>query len=141
MKKLLIVTAALCAIPATAFADETLKFRTTVHALSVQSQDVGDTDGHTMFLSRFSGLASFPDGAVGKVYLTSAADFTKGAGPFSVYHNLTLSDGSVLWFKVNAMAKPNGPDTDFTGTLTVLGGKGRFEGAKGDGYFTGARLI
>lgn len=72
--------------------------------------------------------------------MTSAADFTKGAGPFSVYHNLTLSDGSVLWFKVNAMAKPNGPDTDFTGTLTVLGGKGRFEGAKGDGYFTGARL-
>jgi hypothetical protein len=30
--------------------------------------------------------------------------------------------------------------TLFKGTATVLGGKGRFEGAKGDGTGTGARL-
>jgi hypothetical protein len=34
----------------------------------------------------------------------------------------------------------DGTRTKFVGTLTVLGGKGRFAGAKGDGTLTGTRL-
>ena len=125
---------------ATARADDTLKFRQILHIASVQSQDVGDVEGHVMSLVRLTGLASFPDGTVGPAYFTASTDYTKGAGPFSVYQNLTLNDGSVLWYKTAGTAKMDGSITLFTGTITVLDGKGRFEGAKGDGVVTGARL-
>jgi hypothetical protein len=38
------------------------------------------------------------------------------------------------------MAKADGTMTVVQAAITVLGGKGRFEGAKGDGTLTGARL-
>jgi hypothetical protein len=122
-------------------ADEVLKFRATMHAISVQSQDIGDVDGHTALLSRFSGLASFPDGTVGATYFVAANDYTKGAGTFSNYNNLTLKDGSSLWYKTNGTTTVDGTTSLFKGTVTVLGGKGRYEGAKGDGTITGARLV
>jgi hypothetical protein len=122
-------------------ADETLKFRATMHATSVQSQDIGDVDGHAASLGRFSGLATFPDGTVGTTYFVAATDYTKGAGTFSVYQTLTLNDGSVLWFKNTGTATVEGTTSLFKGTVTVLGGKGRFEGAKGDGTISGARLV
>jgi hypothetical protein len=125
---------------ATARADETLKFRQFMHATSAQSLDVGDVDGHAMSLVRFTGLVSLPDGSVGTAYFTAATDYTKGAGPFSVYQNLTLDDGSVLWYKMAGTATVDGAKTLFVGTITVLGGKGRFEGAKGEGTVTGTRL-
>src|SRR6266436_858927 len=79
-----------------AHADETVRYRAIVHAQSVQSQDVGDVDGHTVSLVRYSGLASFPDGSVGTIYYTAVFDYTKGAGPFVLtYTNLTFTDGSV----------------------------------------------
>ena len=121
-------------------ADETLKFRAIMHATSVQSQDIGDVDGHTAGVARFSGLASFPDGTVGTSYFVAATDYTKGAGTFSVYQNLTLNDGSVLWFKTAGTATVDGATTLLKGTITVLGGKGRFEGAKGEGTVNGIRL-
>jgi hypothetical protein len=128
-------------VATSAQADETLKFRATMHATSAQSQDIGDVDGHAASLARFSGLASFPDGTVGTTYFIAATDYTKGAGTFSVYQNLTLKDGSVLWFKNTGTAAVEGTTSLFNGTVTVLGGKGRFEGAKGDGTITGARLV
>jgi hypothetical protein len=121
-------------------ADETLKFRATMHGTFVQSQEVGDVDGHALGVARFSGLASFPDGTVGTSYFVAATDYIKGAGTFSVYQNLTLNNGSVLWFKYAGTATVEGTTTLFKGTVTVLGGKGRFEDAKGDGTGTGARL-
>jgi hypothetical protein len=50
-------TAALLCLGAfsNAQADETLKFRTIMHAASAQSQEVGDVEGHT------AGLHAFPD--------------------------------------------------------------------------------
>lgn len=131
---------ALCAA-SSARADEVLKFRSIMHATSVQSQEIGDVDGHAALLARFSGLASFPDGTVGTTYFISANDYTKGAGTFSVYNNLTLKDGSVLWFKTNGTTTVDGTTSVFNGTVTVLGGKGKFEGAKGDGTISGARLV
>ena len=37
--------------------------------------------------------------------------------------------------------KVEGAKSQFQGTLTVLGGKGRYEEAKGDGSVTGARIV
>jgi hypothetical protein len=52
-------TAVLLALPAggLAQADETFKSREIVHATSAQSQEIGNLDGHSASLIRFSGLA------------------------------------------------------------------------------------
>jgi hypothetical protein len=122
-------------------ADETVKFRVFMHATSVQTLEVGDVDGHVLGLARYSGLASFPDGTVGTSFLTSTNDYVKGAGTNSTYYNVTLKDGSVLWYKASGTAKPDGTTTIFPeGPVSVLGGKGKFEGAKGDGTWSGTRL-
>jgi hypothetical protein len=80
------------------------------------------------------GLASFPDGSVKADNVVAGTDYTKGSGPFVAYDDLTLIDRSVLWYKTNAMAAVQGTRTNLrlSGTITIVGGKGRFEGAKGD---------
>jgi hypothetical protein len=136
------IAVALCAgTVSIARADEVLKFRIFAHANTVQTQDVGDVDGHTMSVVRFSGLASFPDGSVGTVSYTGTSDYVKGSGTYSVYYNLTLKDGSTLWWKGSGPAKLEGRTTIFpSAPLSVLGGSGRFEKAKGDGASNGERL-
>jgi hypothetical protein len=118
-------------------ADETLKFRTIVHATGVQSQDVGDVDGHLISVGRFAGLASF---AVGTTYFVFVTDYIKGSGTFSTHNNLTLNDGSVLWYKVNGTTKVEQAISRSEGTVTVVGGTGKYEGAKGDGTLAGVRV-
>jgi hypothetical protein len=122
-----------------AHADE-LKFRQVMHATFAQTQDIGDVDGHTAGINRHSGIVSFPDGTVGTTYLIAHTDYTKGASTFTAYNNITLKDGSILWFKSFGTTTVDGTVSNFKGTTTVLGGKGRFDGAKGDGTFSGARL-
>ncbi len=94
-------------------ADEVLKFRLVMQAASLQTQEVGDVDGHVLGLIRYSGLASFPDGSVGTSNLTATIDYIKGAGTYFTYNNLTLKDGSALWFKGTGPAKPDGTTTIF----------------------------
>lgn len=120
-------------------ADETLRFRMVTHAVSVQSHDVGDMAGHSISLARFSGLAFFPDDAVATAYFTAMTDYTNGAGAFTLYPILTLSDGSVLWLKSVGTGTIDGTKAQFVGTVTVLGGKGRFDAVGGDGTVTGTR--
>jgi hypothetical protein len=123
-------------------ADETLKFREILHANSVQSQEVGDVDGHVVSIARYSGLISFPDGGIGTAYFTSVLDYTKGAGPVAlVYNNFTFSDGSVLWSKQSGTATVEGTKSLFQGSGTIIGGKGKYDGAKGDLTFSGSRLV
>jgi hypothetical protein len=57
-------------------ADELLKFRIFMHVTGVQTQEVPDVDGHTMSVIKFSGLASFSDGAVGTATLVATTDYT-----------------------------------------------------------------
>jgi hypothetical protein len=121
-------------------ADEKVEFREVMHATSVQPQEVGDVEGHVPALVRFSGLALFPDGAVGTTYFVGATDYTKGTGPYSAYHNVTFADGSVLWLKWVGTTTSEGTISRVKGTVSVIGGKGRFEGAKGDGTVNGTRL-
>ena len=69
-------------------ADEVVKFRMFLHATSIQSQEVGDVDGHALYVGHFTGLASFSDGSVGPGNLTSTADYVKGAGTVSGYFSV-----------------------------------------------------
>jgi hypothetical protein len=132
---------ALLSLGAAAKADETLKYRAVMHGISVQPQEVGDVEGHALTLVRFSGITEFPDGTTGTGYFVGFADYTKGAGKGFTYTNLTLEDGSVLWFTQDQKTSVSGTKSIFEGTVTVIGGKGRFAGAKGDGTFTGARTV
>ena len=52
---------------------------------------------------------------------------------------LSFDDESELWVKSVGTAKVEGNKTRFVGTLTVVGGKGRFADAKGDGSLNGTR--
>jgi len=125
--------------PTKALAGETLKIRMVTHVTSVQSLDIGDVDGHVASLARFSGLVFFPDGTVGTVSFASVSDYTKGAGTFTLYPVLAFEDGSLLWLKSVGTGTVDGEKTRFVGSLTVVGGKGRFEGVNGEGTLTGTR--
>jgi hypothetical protein len=134
-----------CLIPTAAFqaavADETLKLRTIIHATNMQTQDVGDVDGHLLILAKFTGLGSMPDGSVSKVYVTTLSDAVKGSGAMlTLYYNVTTDDGSVLWLKGHATITPKGDKTLFNGPVTVVGGTGRYQGAKGDGTWDAVRV-
>jgi hypothetical protein len=72
--------------------------------------------------------------------LCRACDYIKGSGPFVIYGGLTLADGSTLWYKTNGMSATQSAKANVKGTIAIVGGNGRFEGAKGDGTFAGARL-
>jgi hypothetical protein len=139
MKHLLFVFAALCSISATAFADETLKYRIVYHTTDLQSQDVPDTNGHVVSLIRTSGLALMPDGSVATYGFVGTLDYVKGAGTYAIYEQITFSDGAVLFTKGSGVATPEATKTTFKGTTTVIGGKGKYEGVKGDGTTVGAR--
>ena len=57
---------------------------------------------------------------------------------FRTYFSVTPSKDSTLWIKVDGTAKPEGITTVFPAApAIVVGGTGRFEGAKGDGKFLG----
>ena len=111
----------------TAAADETMKFSSILHATFLESQEVGDVDDHAMSLTRYSGLTRFYDGTAGLCYLVATTDYIKGAGTFLVYNNITLSDGSVLWYKATGTTTMDGTISRFEGTVAVLGGKGKYE--------------
>jgi hypothetical protein len=119
---------------------EDLEFRAVMHVTSAQPQDVGDVDGHVLGLVRASGIASFQDGSTATAFFIAQTDYTKGAGTNATYNNLTFDDGSVLWYKTAGTATVDGNRTIFKGMITVIGGKGRFAGAKGEGGYNGARL-
>jgi hypothetical protein len=119
---------------------EDLEFRAVVHVTSAQSQDVGDVDGHVLSLVRASGIASFQDGSTATTTLIAQTDYVKGNGTNAGYINLIFDDGSVLWYQAAGTAMVDGNRTIFRGMITVIGGKGRFAGAKGDGGYNGARL-
>jgi hypothetical protein len=122
-------------------ADEVLKFHMFVHGTSIQTQEVGDVEGHILAVGRFSGQAAFSDGSVGAATLNFTSEYgehVKGVGTFHTYFSVTPSKDSTLWIKVDGTGKPEGTTTVFPeAPAIVVGGTGRFEGAKGDGKFVG----
>jgi len=56
------------------------------------------------------------------------------------YNNVTFEDGSVLSTKAVVNVVAEGNKSILKGTLTVVGGKGRYAGATGEGTLSGVRL-
>jgi hypothetical protein len=129
-----------CAI-SMAKADEVLKYRHVQHVNSVQSQDIGDIDGHVVSVVKNSGIAFFADGSTGTTAVSAVADYVKGTGPIVLgYASLNFDDGSALWFKFSGTAVVEGTRSVQQGTGTIIGGKGRYEGAKGDVTWSAVRV-
>jgi hypothetical protein len=82
-------------------------------------------------------MALFPDGTTGTTQVFGVSDMTNGSGPANGYIVLNLSDGSELWLKYAGTVRVDGTKVPRKGTYTVIGGKGRFTGAKGDGTWEG----
>jgi hypothetical protein len=118
-------------------ADETLKWRHVQHNASVQSQDVGDVNGHSLYLYQLPGMAFFADGSIGSSLVVGTSDLTNGSGSNTGYLTLNFNDGSALFMKYIGTNKSEANRSPRGGTFTVIGGKGRYDGAKGDGTWEG----
>jgi hypothetical protein len=120
--------AVIFAMPAKA--DEVVKWRHVHHISSLQSLQVGDVNGHTLNLYRLPGIAFFPDGSTGTTTVIGTSDFLNGSN---------TTNGSALWLKYTGMGTPTGNGTKVAakGTAIVIGGKGRYADAKGEGTFEG----
>jgi hypothetical protein len=133
----IVILSAILAMPAKA--DETLKFRTVQHATSVQTLKV-DANGHTIGLARTVGIIFLPDGSsAGTVLIVGTFDAVIGSEATADGYSIpTFTDGSELWLKYTGTVKyPNGGKVLQKGTFIVVGGKGRYAGAKGDGTWEG----
>jgi hypothetical protein len=132
------VIAVLSVIASSALADETLKYRTVQHFTSVQIQQVGDVNGHALGLVRIPGIASFPDGSTAISLVIGTYDaVSSSGGSGSGYSTLHFDDRSELVLKYTGTFKYTSSKVPQTGTLAVIGGKGRYAGAQGDGTYAG----
>jgi hypothetical protein len=120
-------------------ADETLKWRHVQHYASNQSQQVDDVNGHFLGLVRMPGIVFFPDGSTGTSLVIGTYDAVPASGATANgYYSITFADGSELWLKYTGGNKvlPTGKIAQ-KGTAIVIGGKGRYAGAKGEGTYEG----
>jgi hypothetical protein len=129
------VLASILSVPAKA--DETVKWRHVHHLTGFQIQQVGDADGHALNLFRLPGIALFPDGSIGTSLVVGTGDFTAGVGSTNNgYYSVSFADGSTLWLKFTGANNTGASKTPTgKGTATVIGGTGRYAGAKGEGTF------
>jgi hypothetical protein len=137
MRSALLTTALLSIISTCALADETLKWRHVQHTSSLQTLQVGDVNGHALNMYRLPGMAFFADGTTGTTLVFGMSDVVNGSGPVNGYMNLKFNDGSELWTKYAGAVKVDGNHVPRKGTFTVIGGKGRYAGAQGDGTWEG----
>lgn len=73
-----------------------------------------------------------------------SVDYREGTGPFNGFVTVTRADGTTLAFSVSGWSttppsETGTSDARFRGTLTVIGGTGAFEGARGTGTMRGVR--
>jgi hypothetical protein len=134
---IIVVFAAIFALPARA--DETLKYHLAIHVTSPsQNQRVGDVERHFLAVFRAEGTINLPDGSTGTAVTVATADIVIGSGGTeNGYNSITFPDGSELWSKYAATTQWGETKNISKGTSIIIGGKGRYAGAKGDGTFEG----
>jgi hypothetical protein len=122
----------------------TMKFRMVIFHTRVETSEVGDVEGHNLYLGESTGLASLETGEVAVVTIRWSADYTKGAGIVQAYIHLTFEDRSIIGIKGQTTARPypKGEGTLFEARQWELyQGSGRYAGIKGTGTLTGRRVV
>jgi hypothetical protein len=79
------------------------------------------------------GIAFFSDGSTGSTLVVGTSDAVGGGSTINRYYTVNFKDGSAVWLKYTGIGNPS----VLKGTATVIGGKGRYAGAKGDGTWEG----
>jgi hypothetical protein len=79
----------------------------------------------------------FADGSTGSSLVVGMSDLTNGSGTNNGYLTLNFNEGSVFFMKYSGTNKVESSKAPRGGPFTVIGGKGRYEGAKGDGTWAG----
>jgi hypothetical protein len=76
-----LITTALLSVGAnrSANADKVLKWRHVRHNQSIRSLDVGDVNGHSLYLYQLPGIAFFPDGSLGSTLVVGTSDLTNAS--------------------------------------------------------------
>ncbi len=137
MRRIILACALASIFAMPAKADETVKWRHVHHYASNQSQEV-PVNGHIVGVIRMPGIALFPDGSIGTSLVIGTYDFAPGSGSTNRgYYTVTFADGSELWLSWIGEQRVISGKIVAKGTSTVIGGKGRYEGAKGEGTFEG----
>jgi hypothetical protein len=141
MSRIILICALVSILGVPAKADETLKYRFVAHTSWVQSEPaaVPDVSNHLMGANRQVGIVFYQDGSVGTGVTTGIFDAVVGSeGIAYSYTTFTFADGSELWFKNTGTFKFDAKGKlALKGTSTLIGGKGRYVGAKGDATWEG----
>jgi hypothetical protein len=142
MKTMLTAIAASAMLSTVASAD-TIKFHSTMTATEINSIPVGDEeDGHALILGKFEGNATLGDGSAATSSVTFTSDYIRKSGTITrVYFQVALNDGSALFLTLKAPGAARAVDGKVMigGDVEVVGGKGKFADAKGEGTFNGVR--
>jgi hypothetical protein len=94
---------------------------------------IGRSVLHEAVFQRFIGFGLYAQNALaGTDVVVATYDSTPPNGTANGYGITTFADGSELWASFTGTIKFGNPTTE-KGTTTVIGGKGRYAGAKGDG--------
>jgi hypothetical protein len=99
--------------------------------------------GHTYGWNDLQGTTKWGNQAA-KVQFLGVVNYTNGSGPFGGFITVTRADGTQLAFSADGMAitpinEAGTADAQFSGTVTVIGGSGAYQGSTGFGTMKGAR--
>ena len=128
-------------------AQQTFKIagKTTAAYLVREEVEVGDTEGHILYLTNNKGFNEstgehkFMDGA--EVVWCAIADYIKGNGSHTTYTTMSLNDNAVYSKakgKTTTTLSPEGkPVTTFEGTITFVEGTGKYKNIQGSCTYKG----
>ncbi|MEW6751801.1 MAG: hypothetical protein AB1505_12610 [Candidatus Latescibacterota bacterium] len=107
-----------------------------------RSYEVGDVPGHVIGLIVQKGLSFAESGEVGTCTGYITIDYINGKGRHDGYSVVTYDDGSTQLSRAQGSTTPTrgGKRSKFEGSLTYVGGTGRFKGMSGGGSYTGKRV-
>lgn len=89
--------------------------------------------------NRLTGTTTI-DGSPANVEMLGNVAYTNGNGPFFGFLDITLENGSILSMRMDGTATKNAAGvTSFDAKLEVIGGTETYNGATGQGHFTGTR--
>ena len=117
---------------ASALADEhELKFRLITHRIDLKVVEAPDAENHLLGTGSFKGVAVFEGGEIADKTFVYSFDESDGVGTGHGYSTYTFLDGSSITARFDDKTDGNISN----GQYTVLGGTGRYDGAKGTGWY------
>lgn len=115
-----------------ALADEhELKFRLVTYRIDLKVVEVPNAENHLLGTGNFKGVAVFEDGEIADKTFVYSFDESDGVGTGHGYSTYTFLDGSSISARFDDKTDGNISN----GEYTVLGGTGRYDGAKGTGWY------